>query len=187
MPRVVVACLCLSLLSLGCSDDGGRQAGGADIDVGGRDAAADAVIDSSADTDRDSDGGIEDDGDGNGQNPATLLGSLLRIDVDGPAGDQAYAVPADNPFVGDPAGRDEVYAFGFRNPWRYAFDPCADRLLLADVGQHAAEEINLVRPAGNYGWVVLEGVECYDGSTSCARDSSTRARSWHSSDFTVCR
>ncbi|PSQ45839.1 sugar dehydrogenase [Halobacteriales archaeon SW_7_68_16] len=102
---------------------------------------------------------------GNGQSTDTLLGSVLRID---PGGDShgAYGVPTDNPLV-DTAGRDELYAWGFRNPWRFSFDPAGDRLssapdlYVADVGQDRHEEVDLVEPGGNYGWNVREGPACF--------------------------
>lgn len=106
------------------------------------------------------DGGGSGDPDGNGQDTSTLLGSLLRIDVDG--GDP-YAVPADNPFVGR-SGADEIWAYGLRNPWRFAFDREAGDLYIADVGQNRWEEVS-VAPAGdaglNYGWNVMEGAHCF--------------------------
>lgn len=98
---------------------------------------------------------------GNGQNIETALGSMLRIDVDGGT---PYAIPADNPFVGGP-GLDEIYAYGFRNPFRFSFDdgPGGDgRLLVADVGQALIEELNVVTKGGNYGWVIKEGTNCFD-------------------------
>lgn len=97
---------------------------------------------------------------GNGQDVTeNLLGSILRIDVDDREGDQPYAVPADNPLVGR-EGLDEQYAWGFRNPYRMAFDG-AD-LLVGDVGQNRFEEVDLVEKGGNYGWNVREGRHCYD-------------------------
>ncbi|NIP25494.1 MAG: CHRD domain-containing protein [Phycisphaerae bacterium] len=102
---------------------------------------------------------------GNGQNIETALGSILRIDVDNPPqAPLAYAIPADNPFVGK-AGLDEIYAYGMRNPYRFSFDdgPGGDgRLFLADVGQNLFEEINIVEKGGNYGWVIREGFHCFD-------------------------
>lgn len=95
---------------------------------------------------------------GNGQNISTLLGSVLRIDVDG---DKPYQVPSDNPFVGK-MGRDEIYAYGFRNPWRFAFDFETGRLFLADVGQDKWEEVDIVANGGNYGWRIMEGTHMYD-------------------------
>lgn len=101
---------------------------------------------------------------GNGQNPETLHGSILRIDVDG--GDP-YAIPADNPLVGEEGARGEIWAIGVRNPWRSTFDFGDDVLYVADVGQNAREEINAVRAdeAGvNYGWSTMEGSACYQSS-----------------------
>jgi glucose/arabinose dehydrogenase len=115
------------------------------------------------------DGGSGGDPQGNGQNPATLLGALLRLDVDG--GDP-YAIPADNPYAGRPGGRGEVWATGLRNPWRFAFDREAGLLYLADVGESEVEEVNVV-PAGaaglNYGWSVMEGSRCFRPAEGCSR------------------
>ncbi|PSP49071.1 sugar dehydrogenase [Halobacteriales archaeon QH_7_69_31] len=95
---------------------------------------------------------------GNGQDVTeNLLGSVLRIDVDG-GGEGGYAVPGDNPLVGRP-GLDEQYAWGLRNPYRMAFDD--GRLFVADVGQNSFEEVDLVESGGNYGWNVREGTHCY--------------------------
>ena len=107
------------------------------------------------------DGGGAGDQFGHGQNGATWLGAMLRIDVDR----LPYAVPADNPFVADEAVRDEIWALGLRNPWRYAFDRLTGDLYIADVGQARYEEVNL-QPAGspggeNYGWPIMEGGHCY--------------------------
>ena len=97
---------------------------------------------------------------GNGQDVTeNLLGSLLRIDVDGESGGRPYGIPDDNPLVGE-AGRDEHYAWGFRNPWRFSFGPDG-RLFVADVGQSSYEEINVVEKGGNYGWNVREGAHCF--------------------------
>lgn len=101
----------------------------------------------------------------NAQDTSNVLGTLLRIDVDG--GDP-YAVPADNPFVDGP-GRDEIWAYGLRNPWRFAFDSTAGLLYIADVGQNLWEEIN-VQPADsgglNYGWDIMEARHCFE-ATDC--------------------
>lgn len=99
-------------------------------------------------------------GTGNGQDKSTLLGKLLRIDVD--SGDP-YGIPASNPFVGDPDARHEIYALGLRNPWRFSFDIGGlHRLFLADVGQDRLEEINIITAGGNYGWRIREGAGCFD-------------------------
>ncbi|MCB9855844.1 MAG: PQQ-dependent sugar dehydrogenase [Phycisphaerales bacterium] len=102
---------------------------------------------------------------GNGQNIETALGNILRIDVDGPPDvGLEYKVPADNPFVGV-TGVDEIYAYGFRNPFKIAFDngPGGDNsLIVADVGQARIEEIDVVTLGGNYGWSKREGNQCFD-------------------------
>jgi glucose/arabinose dehydrogenase len=95
---------------------------------------------------------------GNGQNKETLLGNILRIDVDGTF---PYENPVDNPFIGK-EGLDEIFAYGFRNPWRFSFDEKTDRFFVADVGQDEWEEINIVEKGGNYGWRILEGTHDYD-------------------------
>ncbi len=115
------------------------------------------------------DGGSGGDPRGHGQDPGTLLGALLRIDVD--AGNP-FAIPPDNPFVGDPDGRDEVWAYGLRNPWRFAFDPAEGTLYVADVGQNDWEEVSVVDDAAvapNFGWNVMEGAHCF-GQTECDMD-----------------
>ena len=101
------------------------------------------------------DGGDMNDPYRHGQNLGTYLGSVLRIDVD--ADDEPYKVPADNPFVDRLNAKPEIYAYGFRNPWRMAFDSKTGDLWLADVGQDLWEEINLVHRGGNYGWSIREG------------------------------
>ena len=106
---------------------------------------------------------------GSAQNLRSLHGKLLRLDVEGT---QPYAVPPDNPFMGRPDARPEVWAFGLRNPWRFAFDRLTGDLYIGDVGQHEREEIDLLpaRSQGgqNFGWHVLEGRRCVDSSGSCA-------------------
>mgnify|MGYP000190006447 CR=1 FL=1 len=100
---------------------------------------------------------------GNAQDRSTLLGKILRIDVDGGL---PYSVPASNPFVGLGGGaRPEIFAYGFRNPWRFSFDTPPDgpaRLFAADAGQFLMEEVNLVEIGGNYGWNRKEGTLCFD-------------------------
>ncbi|MFC1757572.1 PQQ-dependent sugar dehydrogenase [Planctomycetota bacterium] len=104
------------------------------------------------------DGGGGNDPHMNGQNVQTLLGSILRIDIDKKEGDKNYAIPPDNPLVGQPRfAREEIYAWGFRNPWRFAFDRETGLLWAADVGQDIWEEINIVKKGGNYGWDLREG------------------------------
>ncbi len=95
---------------------------------------------------------------GNGQDINTSLGSILRIDVDSGS---PYTIPLDNPFVGKP-GLDEIYAYGFRNPYRFSFDDVTNRLIVADVGQDEWEELDIVSKGGNYGWRIMEGNHFYD-------------------------
>ena len=107
------------------------------------------------------DGGGAGDPEANGQDRTTLLGSILRIDVDGGA---PYAVPADNPYAGHASFRPEIWMWGVRNPWRIEFD--GDRLYVADVGQGNFEEVTVVPAASsglNLGWNVLEGSSCFSG------------------------
>lgn len=105
------------------------------------------------------DGGSGGDPQGHGQNTSTLLGSMLRIDVDQGT---PYSIPPGNPFVGNPSGRDEIYAWGLRNPWRWSFDTATGNLWLADVGQNQWEEVDLIINNGNYGWNIREGMHCYN-------------------------
>jgi glucose/arabinose dehydrogenase len=112
------------------------------------------------------DGGSGGDPQGNAQSLDTLLGKMLRIDPR-PSGGEPYSIPSDNPFVGRPGARAEIWAYGLRNPWRYDFDPATGDLWIADVGQSAWEEIDR-QPAGapggaNYGWNLLEGTHRYAG------------------------
>ena len=92
-----------------------------------------------------------------GQDLGDLLSSILRIDVDQPEAGRAYRVPPDNPFVGLDGARPEIWAFGFRNPWRFSFDRANGDLWAGDVGWELWEMIHLVRRGGNYGWSIVEG------------------------------
>ncbi len=112
------------------------------------------------------DGGSGGDPLGHGQNPQSLLGTIIRIDVRDASAAQPYAVPADNPFVGG-GGRAEVWAYGLRNPWRMAFDAASGALWVGDVGQNAVEEINVIERGGNYGWNRFEGNDCFDAGQGC--------------------
>jgi glucose/arabinose dehydrogenase len=118
------------------------------------------------------DGGSGGDPQGNGQSLSTLLGKILRISPR-PSGNDAYAIPPDNPFVGSGDARPEIWAYGLRNPWRFSFDRTTGDLWIGDVGQSAWEEIDLqpddAQGGGNYGWNVMEGNHAYgDGSPTGA-------------------
>lgn len=118
------------------------------------------------------DGGGSGDQQNNAQTLSTLLGKLLRIDVDG--GDP-YAIPAGNPFAGQAGARPEIWARGLRNPWRASFDRGSSLLFVADVGQNSWEEVNAVNrsTAGlNYGWRIMEGTNCFNAS-SCDQSGLT--------------
>lgn len=109
------------------------------------------------------DGGSGGDPRNNGQDPFTLLGSMLRLDIN----TEPYAIPPDNPFANGEAGRPEIWAIGLRNPWRFSFDRATGDLYIADVGQNKYEEVNF-QPADstggeNYGWNVYEGLHSYEG------------------------
>jgi glucose/arabinose dehydrogenase len=113
------------------------------------------------------DGGAAGDPQGNAQNKGTLLGKLLRINVNG---DQPYASPADNPFVSEPGARPEIWSYGLRNPWRFSFDRATGDLYIADVGQNRYEWVHF-QPAGqggqNWGWDIVEGGHCFEPSQNC--------------------
>ncbi|MGZ5521064.1 MAG: PQQ-dependent sugar dehydrogenase [Halobacteriota archaeon] len=114
------------------------------------------------------DGGGAGDPLGNGQNRSTLLGKILRIDVNSASGSLNYSIPRDNPFVGNNQGfREEIYAYGLRNPWRFSFDSVTGRLWVGDVGQDRIEEIDIVKSGGNYGWNIMEGSLCYSPPSGC--------------------
>jgi glucose/arabinose dehydrogenase len=119
------------------------------------------------------DGGAAGDPMGNGQDTGALLGKILRIDPAEDVGADGYGIPPDNPFAGDlDAGAPEVWLYGVRNPWRIAFDPVTDDLWVADVGQNAYEEINLLPAAdgggrgANLGWNEMEATHSYEGGSN---------------------
>ena len=117
------------------------------------------------------DGGSGGDPDGNGQRLDTLLGKVLRLDVNVPAGNSAtYRIPLDNPFVGRAGADEEIWLLGLRNPWRMAFDRATGDLWIGDVGQRDWEEVDVAR-AGiggtNFGWNVTEGSHCFKPSRNC--------------------
>jgi glucose/arabinose dehydrogenase len=118
------------------------------------------------------DGGSAGDPGNRAQILGTLLGKILRINID-VAAPRRYAIPADNPFVGTPGARPEIWAYGLRNPWRFSFDRGTGQLFIGDVGQSSFEEVDfqLANSLGgeNYGWRVMEGKHCFDPATGCDR------------------
>lgn len=106
------------------------------------------------------DGGSANDPGNRAQDINNLLGKILRIDVDHANGMVPYSSPTDNPFFGSVSGRDEIFAFGLRNPWRSSFDRSTGQLYVGDVGQGDREEVDIVNKGGNYGWRVMEGTIC---------------------------
>lgn len=111
------------------------------------------------------DGGHRDDPQGNGQDTSTLLGAILRIDVSTLESDGSYTIPPDNPFADGAGGaRAEIWASGFRNPWRFSFDRETGELWVGDVGQNRYEEVNLIERGLNYGWNLMEGLHCFSES-----------------------
>lgn len=120
------------------------------------------------------DGGSGGDPQNHGQNRMTVLGDMLRLDVDAGV---PYAIPADNPFVGALSIANEIWASGLRNPWRFSFDAGNGDLYIADVGQNSREEIDYQPAAStggeNYGWRIMEGTRCYNPSTGCPTSGLT--------------
>jgi glucose/arabinose dehydrogenase len=114
------------------------------------------------------DGGSSGDPQNNSQNLKTLLGKILRIDIDNQDEGFNYSIPPDNPFADNTEGyRQEIYAYGLRNPWRFSFDPKTGTLWAADVGQNKIEEINIIEKGKNYGWNIMEGSTCFNPPTGC--------------------
>jgi glucose/arabinose dehydrogenase len=116
---------------------------------------------------------------GNGQLTNSLLGKILRVDVSGMTGTRRYKIPSDNPFAANAlcntdgtgsAGCPEIFAWGFRNPWRWSFDPATGQLWVGDVGSHTREEVDIVTKGGNYGWRCKEGT--FDTGMQCGTSST---------------
>ncbi|MGI8549322.1 MAG: PQQ-dependent sugar dehydrogenase [Dehalococcoidia bacterium] len=123
------------------------------------------------------DGGGEGDPRGNGQNPNSLLGKILRIDVNSASQGKPYGIPSSNPFADGQRGQPEIWAYGLRNPWRFSFDRTKGDLYIGDVGQDAWEEVDFQSngdPGGeNYGWNTMEGDHCYSPASGCNRSGVT--------------
>jgi glucose/arabinose dehydrogenase len=120
------------------------------------------------------DGGSAGDPACNAQRRENLLGKMLRIDVDRSTGNRPYAIPPDNPYLGDNPLPDEAWAIGLRNPWRFSFDRATGDLWIGDVGQNRREEIDFqaagTAPGRNYGWKPMEGTLCF-GDEKCEADT----------------
>jgi glucose/arabinose dehydrogenase len=101
---------------------------------------------------------------GNGQAMDTWLGKILRIDINTKTG---YLVPKDNPFIGRKNAKPEIWAYGFRNPYRFSFDKASGQLFAGDVGQDNWEEVDIIKKGANYGWRLTEGTHCYNPTTGC--------------------
>jgi glucose/arabinose dehydrogenase len=119
------------------------------------------------------DGGSGGDPQNNSQNRRELLGKIMRIDVNAKTGNLNYGIPKDNPFAGNKEGfREEIYAYGLRNVWKFSFDNLTGKLWAGDVGQNTREEINIIEKGGNYGWKVMEGMVCFSGRNSGNKDDN---------------
>jgi glucose/arabinose dehydrogenase len=127
------------------------------------------------------DGGAANDPQGNGQNTLNLLGTILRIDINQVA---VYGIPPDNPYVTDQNVMDEIYAYGFRNPYRFSFDiEPPHTLICGDVGQNTLEEIDLIESGKNYGWSMMEGSHCFPPGTVCEFTTLTLPVHEYAHDF----
>ncbi|MBC8145932.1 MAG: PQQ-dependent sugar dehydrogenase [bacterium] len=114
------------------------------------------------------DGGSGGDPENHGQNKQSLLGKILRIDVNAGSNGLLYSIPQDNPYAGSSGSeRKEIYAYGMRNPWRFSFDPVTGWLWTGDVGQNAYEEIDIIEKGKNYGWRIMEGKHCFNPRNGC--------------------
>jgi len=109
------------------------------------------------------DGGSANDPFNAGQRLNTLLGKILRIDVNKTDTQHFYSIPSDNPFLKEKEAKPEIFAYGLRNPWRFSFDRQTGALFVGDVGQDAQEEIDVVEKGKNYGWRIMEGTDCTPG------------------------
>ncbi|MCE1163975.1 MAG: PQQ-dependent sugar dehydrogenase [Bacteroidetes bacterium] len=120
------------------------------------------------------DGGSSGDPNNNAQNLQVLLGKMLRIDVNDTTATRRYLIPPTNPFYNNPtAGKEELYAWGLRNPWKFTQDATTGLIYVGDVGQSAWEEIDILQNGKNYGWRQMEGFACYNPSTGCDTSGKT--------------
>jgi glucose/arabinose dehydrogenase len=120
---------------------------------------------------------------GNAQDLSTVLGKILRIDVDSK---RPFSIPPDNPFVNKKDARPEIWAYGLRNPWRFSFDRKTGKLFCADVGQNKWEEVDIIEKGKNYGWRIMEGNHCYDPENNCDSKPLTAPVVDYSRDKGVC-
>jgi len=120
------------------------------------------------------DGGSSGDPNGNAQNLQVLLGKMLRININDTTATRRYLIPNTNPFYNNPsAGREEVFTWGMRNPWKYSQDPVTGLIYCGDVGQNIWEEVDILQVGKNYGWRVMEGFACYNPSSGCDTTGKT--------------
>lgn len=114
------------------------------------------------------DGGGQGDPNNNAQNLTRLYGKILRIDVNNTSGGRNYSIPSSNPYYLNTSGdREEIFAYGIRNPWKFSQDPVTNKIWLGDVGNNIAEEIDIIESGINYGWKIMEGFECFSPPTNC--------------------
>jgi hypothetical protein len=122
------------------------------------------------------DGSGDGDTEGHAQDMESLLGKILRLDVEASTPEVPYAIPRTNPFARRPGVRGEIWALGLRNPWRMSFDAPTGLLYVADVGEGEMEEVNVVRAASggyNFGWNLMEGTSCFASGPECSRAGLT--------------
>lgn len=120
------------------------------------------------------DGGSGGDPQNNAQNLQVLLGKMLRIDINDTTANRRYVIPPTNPFYNNPsAGKEEIFAWGLRNPWKFTQDLTTGLIYAGDVGQNLWEEIDIIQNGKNYGWRVLEGFQCYNPPTNCDTSGKT--------------
>ena len=120
------------------------------------------------------DGGSSGDPQNNAQNLQSLLGKMLRINVNDTSATRRYTIPNSNPFYNNPsAGKEEIFTWGMRNPWKFSQDPLTGLIYCADVGQNVWEEIDIIQNGKNYGWKIMEGFVCYSPSSGCDTSGKT--------------